>query len=201
LNAIKSKDGVVRDNLKTVSTLGVIILLSVGLVLITIWFHRSRPSATPNRGLPRWNSAYFLLIGLGFMFVEMALIQRISVYLGHPVYGLAIGLFGIIVSTGFGSLLSSRVSLLSGRRMARVDRVTRHAYRRFALLASCPHRRHRVGSSADVSAEEAIAEELRHRHGDRALLIEARMGGDGRIRILPVLDLAGEGPRLLQVGR
>ena len=62
-------------------------------------------------------SAYFLLIGLGFMFVEMGLIQRISVYLGHPIYGLAIGLFGIIVSTGFGSLLSSRISLLTGRRL------------------------------------------------------------------------------------
>jgi superfamily II DNA or RNA helicase len=43
-----------------------------------------------------------------------------------------------------------------------------------------------------VSAEESVAEELRHRHGDRALLIQARMGGDGRIHILAVLDLAGE---------
>ena len=43
-----------------------------------------------------------------------------------------------------------------------------------------------------VSAEETVAEELRHRHGDRALLIEARMGGDRRIRILAVLDLDGE---------
>ena len=59
-------------------------------------------------------TAYFLLIGLAFMFVEIGLIQRISVFLGHPIYGLAIGLFGIIVSTGFGSLLASRVRLLSG---------------------------------------------------------------------------------------
>jgi hypothetical protein len=51
------------------------------------------------------------------MFVEMGLIQRISVYLGHPVYGLAIGLFGIIVSTGLGSLLSSRISLVPARRL------------------------------------------------------------------------------------
>jgi hypothetical protein len=64
-----------------------------------------------------FGSAYFLLIGLGFMFVEIGLIQRISVYLGHPIYGLAIGLFGIIVSTGIGSLLSARVSLLRGRRL------------------------------------------------------------------------------------
>ena len=43
-----------------------------------------------------------------------------------------------------------------------------------------------------VSPEEAVAEELRQRHGERALLIEARTGGDGRVRILAVLDLDGE---------
>jgi hypothetical protein len=56
-------------------------------------------------------SAYFLLIGLGFMFVEIGLIQRISVFLGHPVYALSIGLFSIILSTGIGSLLSERFNL------------------------------------------------------------------------------------------
>src|SRR5271166_2025402 len=43
-----------------------------------------------------------------------------------------------------------------------------------------------------VSPEEALAEELRQRHGERALLIEARTGADGRIRILAVLDLDGD---------
>jgi hypothetical protein len=113
-NALKSDDGVVRGNLKAVSTLVLIIVLSMLLVFITILV----PSLSSIRRVePRialLGSAYFLLIGLGFMFVEIALIQRISVYLGHPVYGLAIGLFGIIVSTGIGSLLSARVSLLRG---------------------------------------------------------------------------------------
>jgi hypothetical protein len=54
-------------------------------------------------------SGYFLLIGLGFMFAEIGLIQRISVFLGHPVYALSIGLFSIILSTGLGSLLSERL--------------------------------------------------------------------------------------------
>jgi hypothetical protein len=48
------------------------------------------------------------------MFVEIGLIQRISVYLGHPIYGLAIGLFGIILSSGVGSLMSARIPLLRG---------------------------------------------------------------------------------------
>jgi hypothetical protein len=38
--------------------------------------------------------------------------------------------------------------------------------------------------------EEAIAEELRRRHGERALLVEARTGADDRVRLLAVLDLS-----------
>jgi hypothetical protein len=116
-SALKSGDGVVRGNLYALATLALIIVLSIVLVFITILV----PSLPSIRQVhPRvsiFGSAYFLLIGLGFMFVEIGLIQRISVYLGHPVYGLAIGLFGIIVSTGIGSLLSARVSLLRGGRL------------------------------------------------------------------------------------
>ena len=43
-----------------------------------------------------------------------------------------------------------------------------------------------------LSPEEAFADELRRRHGERALLIEARTGGDGRVRLLAVLDLEAE---------
>ena len=43
-----------------------------------------------------------------------------------------------------------------------------------------------------VSPDEAVAEDLKRRHGEAALLIEARQGGDGRVRVLAVLDLGGE---------
>ncbi len=43
-----------------------------------------------------------------------------------------------------------------------------------------------------VTADEAIAEELRERHGERVLLIEARRGADLRTRVLAVLDLDRE---------
>jgi hypothetical protein len=49
---------------------------------------------------------YFCLIGAGFMLVEMGLIQRLAVVLGHPVYALGVLLFGIIASAGAGSFLS-----------------------------------------------------------------------------------------------
>jgi superfamily II DNA or RNA helicase len=43
-----------------------------------------------------------------------------------------------------------------------------------------------------VSADEAIAADLTGRHGERALLVEAREGGDGVVRMLAVLDLERE---------
>jgi hypothetical protein len=52
---------------------------------------------------------YFGLIGLGFMFVEMGLLSRLSVFLGHPTLALAVLLGGIILFTGLGSLASSWV--------------------------------------------------------------------------------------------
>jgi hypothetical protein len=43
-----------------------------------------------------------------------------------------------------------------------------------------------------VAPEETLADELAHRYGERALLVETRTGTDGRVRILAVLDVDGE---------
>jgi len=115
--ALHLGDGVLRGNLEATITLTVVVALSTIIVLITT-IVPSLPSirrATPR--LAVFGSVYFAFIGLGFMFVEIGLIQRISIYLGHPIYGMAIGLFGIIVSTGLGSLCSYRLSLLTGLRL------------------------------------------------------------------------------------
>jgi hypothetical protein len=114
---LASKYGVGRGNLLATITLVLVVALSAVLVLITTVVP-SLPAirkVTPRLAL--LGSVYFVLIGLGFMFVEIGLIQRISIYLGHPVYGMAIGLFGIIISTGLGSLCSYRLSLLTGARL------------------------------------------------------------------------------------
>lgn len=60
-------------------------------------------------------TAWFLLIGLGFMFIEIALLQRMSIYLGHPSYSLGIVLFSLVLSTGAGSLMSDRAALALAR--------------------------------------------------------------------------------------
>ena len=52
-----------------------------------------------------------MLIGIGFMMAEIALLQRMSVFLGHPIYALSVVLFSLILSTGLGSLVSERFAL------------------------------------------------------------------------------------------
>jgi hypothetical protein len=59
-------------------------------------------------GWPRW-LAYFGLLGAGFMLVEVALLQRFVLLLGHPAYSLAVTLFSLLLGTGLGSFLSRRI--------------------------------------------------------------------------------------------
>jgi hypothetical protein len=109
--------GVGRGNLLATITLAIVVTLSTILVLITTILPSLPSIRRVTSRVAAFGSVYFVLIGLGFMFVEIGLIQRISVYLGHPVYGMAIGLFGIVASTGLGSLSSYRLSLLIGLRL------------------------------------------------------------------------------------
>jgi predicted MFS family arabinose efflux permease len=51
---------------------------------------------------------YFAGLGIGFIFVEMVLIQRFGLYLGHPVYSLSVVLFALLLTSATGSLLSGR---------------------------------------------------------------------------------------------
>jgi spermidine synthase len=47
--------------------------------------------------------AYFSAIGMGFMLIEISQMQRLTVFLGHPVYALGVVLFTILVFSGIGS--------------------------------------------------------------------------------------------------
>lgn len=46
---------------------------------------------------------YFCAIGMGFMLIEISQMQRLMVFLGHPVYGLSVVLFTILLASGIGS--------------------------------------------------------------------------------------------------
>ena len=52
---------------------------------------------------------FFAAIGLGFLLLEIALIQRFVLFLGFPTYALSVVLFSLLAFTGIGSLLSTRL--------------------------------------------------------------------------------------------
>lgn len=52
---------------------------------------------------------YFGALGLGFIFIEIALIQKLMVFLGGPTYSLSITLFSILLFSGFGSYFTKRL--------------------------------------------------------------------------------------------
>jgi spermidine synthase len=83
-------------------------------------------------------TAYFGLIGLGFMFVEIGLLSRLNVFLGHPTIALAVLLGGIILFTGLGSMLSGKVELRLGSRLAKLYPLVPFALVTAAVLASGP---------------------------------------------------------------
>ncbi len=56
---------------------------------------------------------YFLLIGGGFMFVEMWAMQRLSIFLGHPVYSLTVVLFSFLLGAGIGSYVDAKLRFKS----------------------------------------------------------------------------------------
>jgi hypothetical protein len=59
---------------------------------------------------------FFAAIGLGFMLVETSQMQRLIVVLGHPTYGLTVVLFSLLLASGVGSWLTTRLQgELAGR--------------------------------------------------------------------------------------
>jgi hypothetical protein len=64
--------------------------------------------------LPRERSVrsfllYFLAIGAGYILIEVALIQKFVLFLGHPTYALTVVIFSMLVSSGLGSFISRKL--------------------------------------------------------------------------------------------
>ena len=66
-------------------------------------------SAAAVRGWRAW-LAYFGALGAGFMLIEVTVLQRFVLLLGHPVYSLTVTLFSLLLGTGLGAALSRRIS-------------------------------------------------------------------------------------------
>jgi len=78
-------------------------------IILPLWWKRRDALAhVPGR----WRYiGYFACLGLAFMLVEIPLIQRFALFLGHPVYALAVILFSVLIFSGVGSYLTGRLTV------------------------------------------------------------------------------------------
>ena len=92
--------------------------LFASAVLILLPLAWLKPDRDPRTKLSAWRVAvYFGALGLGFLFFEIAFIQRFTLFLGHPLYAVAVVLVAFLLFAGLGSgaatWLAGRVRCLS----------------------------------------------------------------------------------------
>src|SRR5690606_14965459 len=72
------------------------------------------PLAAAGRRLPRPGrgrvAAYFLAVGLAFLLLEIAFIQRFTLFLGSPLYAVAVVLAGFLLFAGAGSAAAPQLA-------------------------------------------------------------------------------------------
>jgi hypothetical protein len=117
-----SRDPILRRALPTMELSLLLLAAGIGLavllcVLLPLRLVASRPSG------PAWTSvrfaAFFAAIGAGYFGIEIALIQRFGLFLGHPNYALSVVLATLLVASGIGAAASERL-LRALRRMPHV---------------------------------------------------------------------------------
>src|SRR5256714_3042296 len=81
------------------------VVIAAILILLPLLRFSRQGLTVPHRG--RF-LVYFAGLGLGFIMIEIALLQRFTLFLGQPVYTFAVVLAALLVFTGLGSALSDR---------------------------------------------------------------------------------------------
>jgi hypothetical protein len=85
----------------------------VGISLLATLIILALPPLVLGTRLPREKGVlqflmYFLCIGVGYILIQVALIQKFVLFLGHPTYALTVIIFSMLVASGCGSFLSGK---------------------------------------------------------------------------------------------
>jgi hypothetical protein len=101
-----------RDREDTVGERVLLLLLAIAavlaVVLLLLPFFAIRKDWLELRHKTR-SAIYFAALGFGFIFFEITLIQRLTLFLGYPTYSLTVTLMSLLVFLGVGAFLSSRL--------------------------------------------------------------------------------------------
>ncbi len=91
-----------------VALLGVALLASVALIVLPLGF--AKRGAIEMKGPKTKVLIYFGLLGIGFLFVEIPLMQRFILFLGQPIYAFTAVLAALLFFSGLGSLAAAKLS-------------------------------------------------------------------------------------------
>jgi SAM-dependent methyltransferase len=95
-------------------TLVILLIQAVLIAGVMILFPLARFERRGLRVSGRWGFlTYFASVGLGFIFIEIVLLQRLSLFLGQPIYTYSVVLASLLVFTGAGSYLANRIGSVS----------------------------------------------------------------------------------------
>jgi hypothetical protein len=92
----------------------------IAFLILPLWLTTARVGAAASAAhrqamAPAATLLYFLFVGLGFILVEIALIQRFVLFLGHPTYALTVVVFLMLLASGAGSFASRKIVRDSAR--------------------------------------------------------------------------------------
>ena len=79
---------------------------------------------------------YFLLLGAGYIIIQVGLIQKLILLLGHPTYALTVVVFSMLLSSGLGSFASRRILNRDERRLRLVPLAVAAAVALLAMLVT-----------------------------------------------------------------
>jgi hypothetical protein len=99
-----------RTNLGTLvlfGLVGITAFVVAAFIVGPLVFARRRLGGATRARLPFL--LYFACLGAGFIVVEVVLIQKCVLFLGHPAYALTVVLFSLLLWSGLGSLASGRL--------------------------------------------------------------------------------------------
>jgi hypothetical protein len=83
--------------------------VSVVLSLLLIYYSRIRRIQLTTSTIRKFHILFVVLIGFGFIFLEITFIQKFLLLLGTPIMALTVILFSILLSSGIGAYLSGRL--------------------------------------------------------------------------------------------
>ena len=83
--------------------------VSVVLSLLLVYYSRIRRIQLTTSASRKFHLIFVVLIGFGFIFLEITFIQKFLLLLGTPIMALTVILFSILLSSGIGAYLSGRL--------------------------------------------------------------------------------------------